>query len=375
MLKTVKTIHFAILSILASALLLSATAVAQDAGQYLILNAQYGSERNHVDVTNRLKDLARRDQPFRISDESMQTDPDRGQAKMLRVWARGPNGQERSFDFPDGSGFDGRQFRSWGRGDWGEEGWQGGWQGRQNQQNGDAGQYLILTAQYGNDSRHVDVTSRLKELARQDRTFRLDYRTFGVDPAEGRSKALHIFARGPNGQERMFEYRDNSLIDGSLFRGWGSAEWGAGGWTGNWNGGGPVNEGNGGGNFGNRGGDAGQFLILSAQYGSGRRHVDVTNQLKQLARADQRFRLNFRTFGVDPDEGHSKVLRIFARGPNGRERMFEYRDESVIDGAQFRGWGGGEWAGANERWSGNWDGDERDRGNRNGDRDGDHDRN
>ena len=354
--------NLAIFSVMTVALMSPTTAAAQDAGDYLILSAQYGSERNHVDVTNRLKDLARRDQPFRISDESMLVDPDHGHGKMLRVFARGPNGQERNFDFPDGSAFDGRQFRSFRAADWGDEHWNGGWQGRENQQDSDAGQYLILTAQYGNESRHVDVTNRLKELARQGRVFRLNYQTFGVDPAEGRSKALRIFARSANGQERMFDYADNSLIDGSVFRGWSTAEWGGGGWSGNWNGGGPVADGrnNNGGNFGNNGADAGQFVILSAQYGSGRRHVDVTNQLKQLARSDRQFRLNFRTFGTDPDEGHSKVLRIFARGPNGRERMFEYRDDSVIDGAQFRGWGGGEWAGSNDRWSGKWEGEERD---------------
>ena len=340
--------------------ILTGAMAAQDAGQFLILNAQYGNERNHVDVTNRLKDLARRDRPFRISDESMAVDPDRGQAKMLRVFARGPNGREQSFDFPDGTVFDGAQFRSWGLGDWGDEHWSGGWNGRPG---ADAGDFLILTAQYGNEYRHVDVTNQLKQMAQQDRVFRLDYRTFGMDPAEGQAKVLRIFAQGPNGQEQMFEYQDNSLIDGAIFRGWGTGQWGAGGWSGNWNGGGPV--------IGNRG-DAGQFVILSAQYGSRRRHVDVTNQLKRMARTDMQFRLDYRTFGVDPDEGHAKVLRIFARGPNGRERMFEYRDDSVIDGALFKGWSRGEWASDNDRWSGRWDGD--DRGGRDRDRDGDRDR-
>src|SRR4029077_822209 len=32
-----------------------------DAGEYLILSAQYGTDQNHVDVTNRLKELARSD--------------------------------------------------------------------------------------------------------------------------------------------------------------------------------------------------------------------------------------------------------------------------------------------------------------------------
>jgi hypothetical protein len=103
--------------------------------------------------------------------------------------------------------------------------------------------------------------------------------------------------------------------------------------------------------------DRGDFLILTAQYGSERRHVDVTNQLKAMARHDVSFRLDYRSFGIDPDEGHAKALRIFARGPNGRERMFEYADGSVIDGTRFRGWGRGEWG--NGGWSGRWEGEER----------------
>lgn len=344
--------RFAIFLMMALSLLLAGIAVAQDAGQFLILNAQYGNERNHADVTNRLKDLARRDLTFRVSHDSMAVDPDEGHSKMLRVFARGPNGDERYFDFPDGSIFDGGQFRAWGRADWGDEHWNGGWQGRTNH---NGGQYLILTAQYGNEYHHVDVTGQLKQMARENVTFRLDYRTFGVDPAEGQAKVLRIFAREPDGDEKMFEYADNSSIDGSIFRGWGGGEWGAGGWSGNWNGGGR--------------GDAGMFLILSAQYGNERHHVDVTNHLKQMARADIRVRLDYRTFGVDPDEGHAKVLRIYARGPNGRERMFEYRDNSIIDGAQFRGWGRGEWGGDNDRWSGRWEGEEREEREHDRDRD------
>jgi hypothetical protein len=102
------------------------------------------------------------------------------------------------------------------------------------------------------------------------------------------------------------------------------------------------------------GADTGQFLILSAQYGNERNHIDVTQRLKELASRDIRFKLDYRTFG-DPAPGQAKSLRIYARGPNGREQMFEYRDNSIIDGAQFRGWGSGQWGGPNDRWSGNWD--------------------
>jgi hypothetical protein len=141
----------------------------------------------------------------------------------------------------------------------------------------------------------------------------------------------------------MFEFVDGSVFDGAMFRSWRRGDWGNEHWNGGWN----------------SGTDSGDYLILSAQYGSERRHVDVTNQLKELARHDVTFRLDFRTFGVDPDEGHAKVLRIYARGPNGRERMFEYRDNSIIDGARFRGWGRGEWGNDNDHWSGRWEGEER----------------
>jgi hypothetical protein len=62
--------------------------------------------------------------------------------------------------------------------------------------------------------------------------------------------------------------------------------------------------------------DSGQYAILSAQYGTARRHVDVTNRLKEVARQDRTFRMCNSTFGSDPDPGHEKTLRIYARGPN-----------------------------------------------------------
>jgi hypothetical protein len=49
------------------------------------------------------------------------------------------------------------------------------------------------------------------------------------------------------------------------------------------------------------------------------------------------------TFGIDPDPGEVKTLRIYTRGPDGRDRMFEYREGSTVDGSQFRGWGEGNW--------------------------------
>jgi hypothetical protein len=222
--------------------MLAAQLSSNDYGQYVILNAQYGTPPRHVDVTNRLKELARQDRMFRMGNSTFGVDPDPGQDKTLRIYARGPNGQERVFEYREGSTIDGSQFRSWGRGDWGNGGWNGGWEGSGDRRDNDrdSGQYVILSAQYGTARRHVDVTNRLKELARQDRMFRMGNSTFGVDPDQGQDKTLRIYARGPNGQERMFEYREGSTVDGSEFRSWGGGDWGNGGWNGGWEGGGNL---------------------------------------------------------------------------------------------------------------------------------------
>jgi len=98
----------------------------------------------------------------------------------------------------------------------------------------DAGRYTILSAQYGTAERHVEVTDRLREIARSDRSFRLDNRLMGVDPDRGRVKVLRIYARERDGDERMFEYREGQIIDGALFVGWSRGDWGRGGWSGRW---------------------------------------------------------------------------------------------------------------------------------------------
>src|SRR5258708_26958146 len=85
--------------------------------------------------------------------------------------------------------------------------------------------------------------------------------------------------------------------------------------------------------------DEGQFQILRARYGTANHFVDVTARLKELARQDVTFRMGNSTFGVDPDHGVVKTLRIYARGPRGEIRMFEYVEGSAVDGAQFTGFG------------------------------------
>lgn len=189
-----------------------------------------------------------------------------------------------------------------------------------------AQQYQIVRADYGYAHRRIDVTQRLRDLARSNASFRMGNSTFGADPAPGRVKTLRIIARGPGGNTRTFEYPEGSIIDGSRFSGWGGGKWG----------------------------DTAQYQILGAWYGTAKRNVDVTQQLRDLARRNTFFQLGNSTFGVDPARGVVKTLRIWARGPRGDERMFEYSEYSLVDGAKFTGWGSGNWNSGG--WNGGWNG-------------------
>lgn len=202
-------------------------------------------------------------------------------------------------------------------------------------QDRDSGEHRILQARYGTAQRNVDVTQRLRELARGDQSFRIENRAFGVDPDEGRVKTLRIFARGANGRTQVFEYREGDVLDGSRFAGWSGGRWGDSNYRGGWDNGSR-------GDRGDRGND-GQYRIRQALYGTSRRNVDVTERLRELSRGDRPFRLTNELFGTDPAEGRVKTLRIYARAPDGTSKTFEYREGSVIDGSQFVGWSRGDW--------------------------------
>lgn len=202
----------------------------------------------------------------------------------------------------------------------------------------DSGDYQILQARYGTAQRNVDVTRRLQELARSDQSFPISNDTFGGDPDEGRTKSLRIFARGPNGQIQIFEYREGDFLDGSLFAGWGGGRWGDSNYRGGWG-------------ESPRGEPAAnpQYRIQQALYGTSRRSIDVTERLRDLTRSDQKFAIANDTFGSDPDQGRTKTLRVIALDPNGQTQVFEYREGDVLDGSRFAGGSVGRGGDVNHR--------------------------
>ncbi|MDH0866758.1 hypothetical protein [Mitsuaria sp. GD03876] len=301
-------------------LLSGTSAFARDDGQWQIMNARYGTAQRNMDVTDRLRELARRDDRVRVSNEFFGNDPAYGQTKTLRIYARSRDGQTRTFEFPEGSVIDGNDFTGWRGGEWGQGGGNGGWEGGGGGR--DDGAYAILGARYGIPDASIDVTGRLRELARRDARVRVTNDLFRDDPAVGRTKTLRIFARDrANGQIRTFEYREGSWIDGSQFSGWGRGDWGQAGWNGGWDG----RPGSGSGGGYNPGRD--QLTIVRATYGSGLRSIDVTDRLRNISRGGSLdVRVDNDLAGRDPAYGESKTLRVVYRVGRGRDQSAEARE-------------------------------------------------
>ena len=295
------------------ALLAATSARAQaDSGDFQILQARYGTAEQNVDVTQRLKDLVRRDRSFRLGNDTFGIDPDHGRVKALRIYTRTRDGGHRTFEYREGQVVDGAKFTGWGSGNWNNGGWNGGWGGGGG---GDSGQWQILQARYGTAQHNIDVTPRLKELARRDRLVRLTNDLFGTDPHYGAVKTLRIFARSGH-QNRTFDIREGDVVDGSQFSGWSSGNWGSGGWNGGWSGGGAS-------------AGSGRVTVASAVYGAGRQTVDVTLRLRERLRDG---RLNVRAdnalAGRDPAPDVPKTLRITYSVDGGRQQQAEFRENA-----------------------------------------------
>ena len=190
-----------------------------------------------------------------------------------------------------------------------------------------AQQFQIVSADYGSGRERSDVTMRVNDLLRRGAVFQVNNNTLGMDPAPGRGKTLRIRATDARGQMRTFEYREGSMVNSSTFGGWNGRPQ-------------PVAQSG--------------YVILGARYGIPGSNIDVTQRLRQLAASNTTFRMENRTFGVDPAPGMRKTLRIWARGPNGDTRSFDYPEGSMVNGAIFSSWSGGRWGDAN--WNGGWNG-------------------
>lgn len=301
-----------------------------DDGDWQIVNARYGTAQRNIDVTDRLKELARSDRSFKVANQLFHNDPAVGDRKTLRIIAKGRNGEFRNFDYREGDWVDGNQFTGWSRGDWGHHEWNGGWDGPRPGQGGgndreDDGDWAILQARYGTADRNIDVTGRLKELARADRRFKLANELFREDPAVGYRKTLRITARGRNGEIRNFDYREGDWVDGNSFTGWGRGNWGDSQWNGGWDG----RPGNGG--YQPPAQTDNRVIINRASYGTGNRQVDVTARLRNISRGGGfAIKVDNSLADRDPAVGDTKYLRIYYQIGRGPEQVAEAREGTML---------------------------------------------
>ena len=306
------------LAAVVACLLLSSPAWSQyDRGQWQILGARYGTAQRNIDVTAQLRQLAQQNATFRVTNRLFGSDPAPGIVKTLRIYARGPGGGTRTFEYFENDTVDGNEFTGWSAGNWGHgPGWGGGWGHADSDRWSDRGQWHILQARYGTAARNIDVTPRLRELARQDARFEVTNRQFGNDPDPGVVKTLRIYARGPGGAIRTFEYGEHQYVDGAVFSGWRGGDWGQGDWNGGW---------------GDEGGPpGGRLSIVSAQYGEGHDRRDVTGRLNSMVRNGKiATRVNNDSMGGDPAPGRRKILWVTYNTAGQR------RQTSIAEGAML----------------------------------------
>jgi len=80
--------------------------------------------------------------------------------------------------------------------------------------------WQILRADYGFKNQRSDVTDILKDLIERggvNGRVAVNNQTMGGDPAVGKDKSLHIFARNRRNEEREFNYNEGSFVEARMY--------------------------------------------------------------------------------------------------------------------------------------------------------------
>jgi hypothetical protein len=83
------------------------------------------------------------------------------------------------------------------------------------------------------------------------------------------------------------------------------------------------------------------WQVISADWGSGNRRIDVTNRVRIMLSGNGMVQVTNQNLGGDPAVGADKVLRINARNSAGQSRQFTFKEGSSIDASQFYNYNGG----------------------------------
>ena len=244
-------------------LLMAISATAQE--RYQIVRAEYGAGHRFADVTARVRSMVRGEMlDFRVSHNSLDSDPAHGHHKELRLQVSDARGQIREMVFEDDS-----QVHLF----------IGGY-GQGQQPGANNGGLTILRAEYGIGPRVRDVTRRLGLMVRGDALqVRVNNDNMGGDPAEGQTKELEIWYLY-NGRSAHTNVREKDVLTLPIV------------------------------------GDAAYYQdhlrITRAQYGADYRFADVTSLLNSQLRNDTlQIRVTNDNMGGDPAHDERKVLTVF----------------------------------------------------------------
>jgi hypothetical protein len=81
--------------------------------------------------------------------------------------------------------------------------------------------------------------------------------------------------------------------------------------------------------------NGGGWQVVKADWGAGRRSMDVTNQVRRLLNGNRPVIVSNDTMGGDPAYGVYKTLRIQATNARGQTQQFTYQEGSTINPNQF----------------------------------------
>ncbi|MDR3550537.1 MAG: hypothetical protein P4L31_03930 [Candidatus Babeliales bacterium] len=152
----------------------------------VIVKATYGNgnnRNNRIDVTNKVKELIRAGQSFKVENSNLGGDPAPGINKTLEITL--PTGKKEVFD-------------------------------EHNQVTILSGDVSKIT--YGSGNNRIDVTNKVKELVRAGKSFKVD-NSLGGDPAPGSNKTLEIiFPKGTETySENTYMPAANRIVESAQF--------------------------------------------------------------------------------------------------------------------------------------------------------------
>lgn len=173
--------------------LFTTRAFAQEPG-WIIVRADYGWRDQRNNVTDLVRDLVARggvNGRVAVNNQTMGGDPAVGKDKSLHITGRNRRGEQRDFEFREGSAVDVTLFAA--RPDWDDR---DDYRDRDRGRDGDRfeeNNLRISAAYYGVQGQTSNVTDAVRRLVREARgEVRVNNANLGGDPAPGRDKVLIV---------------------------------------------------------------------------------------------------------------------------------------------------------------------------------------